>query len=217
MRDVELYQILHGLTPPWRVTAVVVDPPPSEKKLGEITVRVQHPSGEILHCPECEAVMSGYDSRIRRWRHLNTMQWKTFVEVAVPRGQCPEHGIRQVKVPWAEDSSRFTAMFEAFTIDVLLSVRSKVQAEFLTELSWDQVDRVMERALKRGLDRRKLEDLRHLGIDEKSFGKGRDYASVLCDLDGKRVVEVVRERTLSAARGSFYHRCQRSSAVELRL
>lgn len=200
MRDIELYQILLGLTPPWRVAAVEVDPPSPERKLGEITVKVEHPPGELLHCPECEAVMAGYDSRPRRWRHLNTMQWKTFVEAQVPRGECPEHGIRQVKVPWAEDSSRFTAMFEAFTIDVLLSVRSKVQAEFLTGLSWDQVDRVMERAVTRGLERRKLEDLRHLGIDEKSFGKGHDYASVLCDLDGKRVIEVVRERTLKAAR-----------------
>jgi transposase len=200
MRDIELYQILLGLTPPWRVTAVEVDPPSPDRKLGEITVKVEHPAGELLHCPECEAVMAGYDSRPRRWRHLNTMQWKTFVEAQVPRGECPEHGIRQVKVPWAEDSSRFTAMFEAFTIDVLLSVRSKVQAEFLTGLSWDQVDRVMERAVERGLERRKLEDLRHLGIDEKSFGKGHDYASVLCDLDGKRVIEVVRERTLSAAK-----------------
>jgi transposase len=200
MRDVELYQLLLGLIPPWRVSAVEVDPPSPEKKLGEITVKVEHPRGELLHCPECEAVMARYDFRPRRWRHLNTMQWKTFVEADVPRGECPEHGTRQIKVPWAEDSSRFTAMFEAFTIDVLLCVRSKVQAEFLTDLSWDQVDRVMERAVGRGLDRRKLENLRHLGIDEKSFGKGHSYASILCDLDGRRVVEVMPERTLAAAK-----------------
>lgn len=200
MRDIDLYQMLLGLAPPWRVTAVTVDAPTPDRKLGEITVKVEHPAGELLHCPECEAVMAGYDSRPRRWRHLNTMQWKTFVEADVPRGECPEHGIRQIRVPWAEDGSRFTAMFEAFTIDVLLSVRSKVQAEFLTGLSWDQVDRVMERAVERGLDRRRLEDIRYLGIDEKSFGKGHDYASVLCDLDGRRVIEVVRERTLTAAR-----------------
>lgn len=200
MRDIELYQILLGLTPPWRVSAVDIDQPSAERKLGEITVKVEYPAGELLHCPECEAVMPRYDSRPRRWRHLNTMQWKTFVEAPVPRGKCSEHGIRQVKVPWAEDSSRFTAMFEAFTVDVLLSVRSKVQAEFLTGLSWDQVDRVMERAVDRGLDRRRLEDLKHLGIDEKSFGKGHDYASVLCDVDGKRVIEVVPERTLAAAK-----------------
>lgn len=180
---------------------MTVDLPSPERKLGEITVKVEHPSGEPLHCLECEAVMAGYDSRPRRWRHLNTMQLKTFVEAQVPRGECAEHGTRQVKGPWAEDSFRFRAMLEAFSIDVLLSVRSKVQAQFLACLSWDQVDRVMKRAVVRGLERRNLEELVHLGIDEKSFEKGHDYDSVLCDIEGKSVIEVVREQTLEAAKG----------------
>lgn len=37
----------------------------------------------------------------------------------VPRVQCPEHGLRQIGVPWAEDNIRLTALFEAFVIDWL--------------------------------------------------------------------------------------------------
>lgn len=199
MRDIDLYQILLGLTPPWRVTAVEVTPPIPPAVLGEILVRVEYPSSEKLHCPQCETIVPGYDARPRRWRHLNTMQWKTFIESDVPRANCPNHGIHQIRVPWAEDQSRFTALFEAFTIDVLLAVRSKVQAENLTGISWDQVDRVMGRAVARGLDRRELEAMPYLGIDEKSFGKGHDYASVLCDLAHPRVLEVIPERTKAAA------------------
>ncbi len=145
-RDIDLYQILLGLTPPWQVTAVA------------IAVRVEYPAGQLLHCPKCEAV--------------------------VPRTHCPNHGVLQLSVPWAEDQSRFTAMFEA-----------------LTALSWDQVDRIMDHAVARGLDRRRLESLRYLGIDEKNFGKGHDYVSVLCDLDGKRVLDVIPERKKAAALG----------------
>jgi transposase len=199
MRDIDLYQLLLGLTRPWRVTSVDVVPAIPPSLLGEITVRVEYPSAEPLHCPECEAIVPGYDSRPRRWRHLNTMQWKTFIASDVPRVNCPEHGIKQIRVAWAEDQSRFTAMFEAFTIDVLQCVRSKVQAERLTGLSWDQVDRVMHQAVARGLSRREIEEILYLGIDEKSFGKGHDYASVLCDLSSPRVLEVVPERTKSAA------------------
>lgn len=203
MRDIDLYQMLLGLTPPWRVTSVDVASPVPPAVLGEITVRVEYPASERLHCPMCEAIVPGYDARPRRWRHLNTMQWKTFIESDVPRVNCPEHGIHQIRVPWAEDQSRFTAMFEAFTIDVLTCVRSKVQAERLTGLSWDQVDRVMHQAVSRGLDRRKLEAIAYLGIDEKSFGKGADYASILCDLSKPRVLDVVPERTKQAAIALF--------------
>ena len=57
----------------------------------------------------------------------------------------------------------------------------------------------MERAVTRGVARRSLEGLRYAGLDEKSFGKGHDYVSVLHDLEGRRVLEVVPERTREAA------------------
>ena len=62
----------------------------------------------------------------------------------------------------------------------------------------------VERAVTRGVARRSLEGLRlpctrgDAGLDEKSFGKGHDYVSVLHDLEGRRVLEVVPERTREA-------------------
>jgi transposase len=195
MRDIELYQILLGLTAPWKVTSVDVNP---DIKLRELTVRVEYPRTELLQCPECEEVCPGYDHKIRRWRHLNTMQFKTLIESEVPRVECKVHGVKSIGVHWAEDKSRYTALFEAFTVDVLLAVRSKVQAEQLTGLSWEQVDLIMDRSVSRGMERREIEALRYVGIDEKSFGKGHNYASILHDLDGRRVLDVVHGRTLEA-------------------
>jgi transposase len=197
MRDIELYQILLGLTAPWKVTSVDVNP---DAKLREIVVRVEYPRTEHLQCPDCEQVCPGYDRKTRRWRHLNTMQYKTLIESEVPRVECTDHGVKSIGVSWAEDKSRFTVLFEAFTVDVLLAVRSKVQAEQLTGLSWDQVDLVMDRAVSRGMDRREIERLRYVGIDEKSFGKGHNYASILHDLDGRRVLDVVHGYIVSPPR-----------------
>ena len=199
MRDTELYQRLLGLTPPWEVTAVNMTEPSASRALGEINVTVQWQPGMALVCPSCGAAAAGYDSRPRRWRHLNTMQWKTFITADVPRVNCPKCGVKQIRVAWAEDHSRFTELFEAFTIQVLKACRSKVQAQWLTALSWDQVDRIMERAVSRGLTRRSLDQLGYVGLDEKSFGKGHDYVSVLHDIAGKRVLDVVPERTRDAA------------------
>lgn len=199
MRDTELYETLLGLTAPWEVASVAVTKPSGERPLGEVAVAVRWRAKMPLVCPSCNQQGARYDSRARRWRHLNTMQWKTFITAEVPRVNCPSCGVKQVRVAWAEDGSRFTELFEAFAIQVLKAVRSKVQATSLTALSWDQVDRIMERAVVRGLDRRSLRQLTHLGLDEKSFGKGHDYVSILHDVSGRRVLDVVPERTRKAA------------------
>ena len=46
-------------------------------------------------------------------------------------------------------------------------------------------------AVARGLERRELEGLRHLGLEEKSFRRGQDYISVLTEVGAElRVLEV---------------------------
>jgi transposase len=181
------------------VTAVNITQASADRPLGGVALTVQWRADAPLICPGCGQPVPRYDSRPRRWRHLNTMQWKTFITAEVPRVDCPRCGVKQVRVAWAEDGSRFTELFEAFAIQVLKAVRSKVQAQWLTELSWDQVDRIMERAVSRGLKRRSLGNLACLGLDEKSFGRGHDYVSVLHDVAGGRVLDVVPSRTRAAA------------------
>ena len=98
MRDTELYQTLLGLTPPWEVAAVQITQPAADRPLGEIAVTVHWRPDTPLTYPSCGAVAPGYDSRPRRWRHLNTMQWKTFVVADVPRVNCPKCGVKQMRV-----------------------------------------------------------------------------------------------------------------------
>ena len=43
----------------------------------------------------------------------------------------------------------------------------------------------MERAVKRGLQRRQAEPVRHMGVDEKAFRKGHKYMTVVNDLDAR--------------------------------
>nr|WP_235669727.1 hypothetical protein [Solidesulfovibrio carbinolicus] len=53
------------------------------------------------------------------WRQLDIYQFKTFLHARIPRVECPEHGLLQVKVPWAEAKGRFTLPMERLIIDVL--------------------------------------------------------------------------------------------------
>lgn len=110
---------------------------------------------------------------------------------SVPRCACGAHEILQVRVPWAESGSRFTAAFEAHALKAIEASRSLTQAADLLGLDWNSVQRILERAVERGLQRRSTEGLRFVGLDEKSFGRGQDYVSLMTDLKGRRVLEVV--------------------------
>src|SRR5450756_2305232 len=95
-----------------------------------------------------------------------------------PPSQCPTHGVRVVKLPWAEPSGRVTALFEALAIAWMKAASQKAVGDQL-RLSWDEIHGIMERAVKRGLARRQAEPIRHLGVDEKAFRKGHKYMTCL--------------------------------------
>lgn len=59
----------------------------------------------------------------------------------------------------------------------------------------------MVRAVERGMLRRTEDDIPHLGLDEKSSERGHTYVSILTDIDRGRVLDLVPERRLEAAKG----------------
>jgi transposase len=190
----EHYRALLGLDGSWRVERV--DFSLEEKK---VEIVLEHRGG-ALGCPECGGSCSQADlAPERQWRHLDTMQFQTLIRARLPRAQCSQCGVKTVAAPWADKHSRFTLLFEAFAIEVLQACGNVQRAAALLELDWQTAHGIMQRAVQRGLARRSVEAVRHVGLDEKNFGKGQSYVSVLTDLDGSRVLEVVEDRTEEAA------------------
>lgn len=188
------YALLLGLDDSWRVESVNLEV--EEKR---VEIRLVDAGGRVL-CPECGDLCGIADhAEERRWRHLDTMQFATEIVARLPRSRCPDHGVKTTAAPWAGKHSRFTLLFEAFAVEVLKACRTVGAAAALLGLSWDQVQAILNRAVERGLARREATPIAHLGLDEKSFGKGHDYITVLTDLDGARVLEVTPERTREAA------------------
>jgi len=188
------YRMLLGLDSSWRVDRV--DFSLEAKKVEIALVHVGGP----LTCAECGATCSQADlAPERQWRHLDTMQFQTILHARVPRAQCSVCGVKTVSVPWADKHSRFTLLFEAFAIEVLSAAANVQRAAVLLGLNWQTTHAIMQRAVERGLARRSVETVHHVGLDEKSFGQGHDYVSVMTDLDGSRVLEVAEDRTREAA------------------
>ena len=189
------YAQLLGVGSPWEVKNV-------ELKLAakQVEIELGWQWGAAARGPVCGRDCAIHDCAPERtWRHLDTMQFATLIRARVPRADCPEHGVKTMAVPWAAPAGRFTLLFERFAVDVLLASASVSQACELLGLGWDTAHEIMRRAVERGLSRRQLEGLQHLGMDEKSFKRGQSYITLLTDLDGARVLDVVEERTTEAA------------------
>ena len=193
MRDKELYRQLLGLSAPWLVARVELNVAQQR-----VDVFVEHQERAAWPCPACSVESPLYDHEEERvWRHLDSCQFRTMLHGRVPRIRCAQHGVRQVRVPWAEPRSRFTVLFERLAIDVLLETDVKAGAQLLG-LSWDEAHGLKARAVERGLQRRGKEAPKLLGVDEKAIGHGQQYATVLTDLERKSVVDVAPGRSKEA-------------------
>jgi transposase len=198
MRDTELYQQVLGLVAPWAVSRVELS-----AQGGRIDVWAEHPRGTDFACPECSLELSVYDhGDEREWRHLDTCQFLTFLHARPPRVRCPTHGVRQVALPWAEPLSRFTILFERLAIDVS-GAANVTRASQLLHTSWDETWSLMTRAVVRGQVAKAASVPAHLGVDEKSAGRGHDYVTVVSDLDQGTVEYLGDERKKSSLDGYF--------------
>lgn len=208
MRDRDLYARILGVTDPWQVVDVELD-----VAAGEVRVRVETKAAAPLTCPQCGQPAGRYDCKERTWRHLDTCQYQTWLVAQVPRVRCAEHGVHQVLVPWAEPGSRFTALMEAVVIDWLRTVVSIQAVAKQLRLSWDEVDTIVQHAVRRGLGRRKAIPVRHLGVDETSFQKHHEYVTLVTDAARSRVLHVADDRSQSSLDAFFQQLSPRQRAA----
>lgn len=199
MRDTELYQRVLGLTEPWFVDRV-------ELKVADkrVEIWIDHPPGQTWRCPQCQKSLPCRDHAEERvWRHLDTCQFQTQLHARIPRVECPDHGVLNVMVPWAEARSRFTLLMESLIINVLQECATVTGACELMGVSWDEAFGVMQRAVVRGHLRKQAQAIKHLGVDEKAFRKGHSYMTVICDLERSTVEYVAEDRKTESLAGYY--------------
>ncbi len=193
----EHYRTLLHLPSPWQVTSVE-----SDLARKSVAVHVAWPSRSKAPCPECGKLGPVHDRMEERsWRHLSVMEYRLEIRCRLPRCRCEEHGVKAVNAPWAEPGSRFTFSFEARAIETMLACSSLARACSLLRIHWSSAQRIIDRAVERGMAVRSTEGLARVGLDEKSFLRGQSYVSLMTDIDSPRVLEVVPGRKASDVEG----------------
>src|SRR5688572_13750805 len=197
MDDRTLYATILGIAAPWDVVRVQLD-----DAAKAVHVWLEERSGTTFACPDCAAISPLYDHVERSWRHLDTCQYETRLHARVPRIECRAHGVKTVPVPWATAHSRFTVLFERLAIAWLKEATPAAVARRLG-LTWEEANGIVERAVRRGLARRRSVAGRRLGIDEHSYLKHFQFVTMVVDLDEQTVLHVADDRTAETLASYF--------------
>jgi transposase len=178
-----------GVKTPWHIVRVDQD-----QKRNRVDLYVEHQSGIQFPCPTCKQFCSIYDhAPERELRHLNVCQRKTYIHVRIPRIECTEHGIQQIVHGLAENNGTVTYEFEKLVID-LEQECSLESVDRLIGVDWHLSQKIQERAVQRGFERKPVAIPQRIGVDEKSFSKGHKYETIVHNIDTGTVEYVCDDR-----------------------
>ena len=183
MRDVDIFQMALGLTPPWEVESCEFSP---EKK--RLDIRLSFPRGSVFVCPECgRSALKAHDTVEKAWRHLNFFQHEAWLSAKVPRVKCDQCGVRLVCVPWARPGSGFTLLFEALVMSMAGALPVKTLAANIGEQD-TRIWRMIHHYVDEARARQSHADVSSFGVDETACKRGHKYVSVFVDMATRRVL-----------------------------
>jgi len=166
---------------------------------------LQPKPGHPKRCSQCGAIVEKiHDVSERRVRDLPVGEWDTWLVFPRARLQCPRCGPTVEAVSWLDRYQRMTTRL-AEKIARLAQVMPIKQVAAWFGVSWDTVKQIDRRALAAllGAPEDHLDGLRRLAIDEFAIRRGHQYATVVLDLERKRIVWIARGRNQAALRGFF--------------
>lgn len=195
----ELFRIALGLEKPWYIKTI--DFKVEEKQLN---LHIDFDSGSKFPCPSCgRPGCHVHDTIERTWRHLNFFQFKTYLHCHIPRTECEDCGVKQVKVPWARKSSGFTLLMDSMIVILAQHMPAKTVADIIGEHD-TRIWRVLEHYVQEARSNEDFSNVHSVGVDETSRAKGHNYISVFVDLDESKVIHVCEGRD-SGTVTSFKH------------
>jgi transposase len=181
-RQYSLFEAALGIRDPWEIEEVRFD-----YDCRRLDIILDFQRGAAFTCCECGKPLTAYDTRIRKWRHLDFFQFKTYIYAPLPRTECPDCGVKTVEVPWAHPESGFTVLFEAIAIELSQQMTIKAASDRL-RITDDRLWRLLKRAVTDAVSKRDLSGVRSIALDETSWQKGHKYVSFVFDYPTRRLI-----------------------------
>jgi transposase len=139
-------------------------------------------------CSECGGKRPGYDSlQERSFRHVPLWGIATWILYQPRRVSCPGCGIRVEKIPWGLGKCPLS-----LPLVVVTAVWAKLlpweTVGGILGVHWNTVKAAVDAVVRYGLEKRDLEGVLAIGIDEISRKRGHRYMTNVYDLGGMRLI-----------------------------
>lgn len=107
MSPEDLYKIILQIDDNWIVSKIEVD-----DKQEEVIIAISYIK-TTARDPITGELCGLYDHREERtWRHLDTMQYKTYIKCCIPRVKNSLGKVNTIAVPWSNKLDRITYLLE---------------------------------------------------------------------------------------------------------
>ena len=163
-----------------------------------LEVEIQSRSNSRPVCSGCGRKRPGYDrSPERLFEFIPMWGHKVFFFFFPRRVECPDCGIRVVRMPWVTGKHRLTEAYAWFLADWAKRLSWKEVAEAF-RTTWDHVFCSVERAVTWGREHQDLSGIKAIGVDEIAWQRGHRYLTLVYQIDShcKRLLWVGEKRTI---------------------
>ena len=169
-----------------------------------VEVELRPRSGPVSRCGGC----GGKTRRVHDWvmrkaQDLPIWDFRTRLTVHCRRVLCTRCGCRTEQIEWLDRYSRVTKRL-ADAVVLLCEVLPIQHVAQHYGMSWNTVKRIHKAHLQKELEPADLSGITVIGMDEFAIQKGHRYATVIVDMDTKRVLWVGRGRGREDIR-PFFH------------
>ena len=165
-----------------------------------IEIKTRPRKGSTIICSGCHQPAPGYDHQPeRRFEFIPLWGIAVFLLYCMRRVNCKSCGVKVEEVPWASGKHQLTKTYMQFLAHWARKLSWKETAEsFFT--TWEKVCHSVEYVVGWGLEHRKLEGIRAIGVDEIQYAKGHKYLTLVYQIDAglTRLLWVGQQRTISS-------------------
>ena len=173
----------------WEIKEIIVN---NDMKEIDVYIEYLKPTGI---CSDDNVEYTIYDyGEMRRIRHLDLFEYKTYIDVRIPRVINAKSEICTMKLGWAGSRVSYSYLFEYKVVKALLMSKNQTKTAEYFDTSFDIIHGIMERAVIRGLERRTLDGVHTLSLDEKSYSNGQKYMTILSNPMTKAVIDIIEGR-----------------------
>ena len=189
MNSKEIFAVALGIEDPWEISEVNMLT--TGESIKELHLHIEFKSGSKFKDEEGNSCPV-YDTRPRKWRHMNFFEHHCYIHCSVPRITTSDGKTRMIDVPWSRKQSGFTLLFEAIAMSLIENEMPVNKGGKLLGENPTRIWRIFNYWIRLAYNKDDPSSVTKLGFDETSRQKGHSYITVGVDLDERRVLHVVK-------------------------